>query len=67
MCCFWSTLILALFAVFVFLNLLVVILTYSMCWYEYANTDPKLIDNRFRRRPLRMVLSLFIRKHFSTF
>ncbi|MDB4470785.1 lipase family protein [Deltaproteobacteria bacterium] len=61
---FWSTLILALFAVFVVLNLLVVILTYSMCWYEYANTDPKLIDNRFRRRTIRMVLSVIIQETF---
>ena len=64
MWCFWSALILALFAIFVVANLLVVILTYSMCWYEYANADPKLIDGRFKSRSVRMTLSLICQETF---
>lgn len=64
MWCFLSTLILSLFVAFVLLNLLVVILTYSMCWYEYANADPQLLDNRFRCRTARMVLSLVAQETF---
>ncbi|SHJ78609.1 alpha/beta hydrolase fold [Malonomonas rubra DSM 5091] len=61
MWCFWSifTLILAtLFVLFILANLAIVILTYSTCWYEYANADPKLFDDRFRSRNIRMALSL---------
>lgn len=62
MWCFWSALILALFIIFVALNLLVVVLTYSMCWYEYANANPKLIDARFKSRSVRMSLSLILQE-----
>ncbi len=59
---FWSALLLTLFIIFFVSNLLVVILTYSMCWYEYANADPKLIDNRFKARNIRMSLSLILQE-----
>lgn len=59
---FWSALILALVIIFVVINLLVVVLTYSMCWYEYANATPKLIDNRFKSRNIRMSLSLILQE-----
>lgn len=63
----WSfcfALLLGLFVIFVALNLLVVILSYSMCWYEYANADPQLIDNRFRARNLSMTLSVILQETF---
>lgn len=59
---FWSALILALFIIFVVINLLVVILTYSMCWYEYANAEPILIDGRFKARNIRLSLSLILQE-----
>lgn len=64
MWCFWSALILGIFIVFVLLNLLIVILTYSMCWYEYANASPQLIDERFQSRRLRMVVSVIAQETF---
>ncbi len=64
MWCFWSTLVLTLFSVFAAINLLIVILTYSICWYEYANADPKLIEHRFRGRTLRMVFSVICQETF---
>jgi pimeloyl-ACP methyl ester carboxylesterase len=64
MWCILSTLILIIFIIFVLLNLLVVILTYSMCWYEYANADPQLIKQRFHGRTLRMVTSVICQETF---
>ena len=64
MWCFWSSLIVIVFIVFVVLNLLVVVLTYSMCWYEYANADPLLINNRFRARTIRMAISVISQETF---
>ncbi len=62
MWCFWSTLLLSLFVIFVIINLLIVVLTYSMCWYEYANAEPQLIDGRFKARNLRMSTSLILQE-----
>lgn len=64
MWCFWSTLLLSLFVIFVVINLLVVVLTYSMCWYEYANAELHLIDGRFKARNLRMSVSLILQETF---
>ena len=64
MWCFWSSLILGLFVVFVVVNLLLVVLTYSMCWYEYANAEPALIDRRFKARSLKMSASLILQETF---
>lgn len=64
MWCFWSALILILFIIFVVLNLLIVVLTYSMCWYEYANADPQLISKRFSSRSLRLVASVIGQETF---
>ena len=61
---FWSSLILALFILFILANLLIVILTYSMCWYEYANTDPQLLDNRGKPGNIRMALSVILQETF---
>lgn len=64
MWCFWSALILIIVVFFVALNLLAVILSYSMCWYEYANADPQLLDKRFRVRTLCTVSSLIVQETF---
>jgi len=64
MWCFWSTFIVILFLLFILANLLIVILTYSMCWYEYANSDPQLIDQRFRGRSLWLATSLILQETF---
>jgi len=53
---FWLTLILILLLLLLLLDLLVVMLSYSMCWYEYANTEPELMKKRFKFRNLRMVV-----------
>lgn len=60
----WLTLFLVIFTLFLALNLLVVILSYSMCWYEYANSAPQLMERRFSSRSLRMVLSLIAQETF---
>ncbi len=60
----WLTLILVIFTLFLALNLLVVILSYSMYWYEYANSSPQLMERRFSSRSLRMVLSLIAQETF---
>jgi pimeloyl-ACP methyl ester carboxylesterase len=61
---FWSTLLLGSFILFILLNLLIVILTYSMCWYEYANADPQLINERLKPRNLRMAVSVILQETF---
>jgi len=60
----WLTLFLVIFTLFLALNLLVVILSYSMYWYEYANSAPQLMERRFSSRSLRMVLSLIAQETF---
>jgi len=60
----WSGLLLALLVIFAFANLLVVILTYSMCWYEYANADPKLIEDRFQTRSISTAISVILQETF---
>lgn len=61
---FWLNLLLIFFVIFLVANLLVVILTYSMCWYEYANSDPKLVEKRFHANSIRMVLSVIGQETF---
>ncbi|NOY12609.1 MAG: alpha/beta fold hydrolase [Deltaproteobacteria bacterium] len=61
---FWSTLIPSIFIAFVTINLLMVTLSYSMCWYEYANADPQLLDKRFRCRTVRMIFSVITQETF---
>lgn len=61
---FWLTLILILFAILLALDLLVVLLSYSMCWYEYANADPQLMDKRFNVDSLNIALSVILQEFF---
>jgi len=64
MWCFWLYLILTIAAVLLAVDLLIVILSYSMCWYEYANSDPQLVENRFSGKSLRMVGSVILQETF---
>ncbi len=41
-------------------DLLVVLLTYCICWYEYANARPELINERFSRKNLALIPRLLI-------
>ena len=52
--------ILALFAIFLFIDFLTVLLTYSICWYEKSNENPQLVEKRFRGRSLKLILMLII-------
>lgn len=45
-------------------DFLVVILSYSMCWYEYANSDPRLMEERFKPKSLWMAASLIVQETF---
>ncbi len=46
---------------------LVVILSYSMCWYEYANSNPLLMAERFRLRSLWLATALIAQEIFFNF
>lgn len=63
----WLTLLLCLLSILLIIDLLVVILSYSMCWYEYANADPRLMEQRFKPRNLRLVLSVCLQELFFNF
>ena len=39
-------------------DVIIVLLSYSISWYEYSNTNPDAIDNRFSRQNLGLVFSL---------
>ena len=45
-------------------DLLTVLLSYSICWYEYANADPTLIDRRFSSTSLKLSLALILPELF---
>ena len=45
-------------------DLLTVLLSYSICWYEYANADPTLIDRRFSSTSLKLTLALILPELF---
>ncbi len=60
--CFWYIIIGIFIASLMLIDLLIVFLTYSMCWYEYANSNPQLLDDRFRFRVLRLALSITIQE-----
>jgi triacylglycerol esterase/lipase EstA (alpha/beta hydrolase family) len=45
----------------------VVTISYSMCWYEYANNDPQLMNERFRPRSLRLAISLISQEIFFNY
>jgi len=46
---------------------LVVILSYSMCWYEYANSNPQLMADRFRLHSLWLAATLITQEIFFNF
>lgn len=48
-------------------NLLVVLLSYSICWYEYSNTNPALVDHRFTGKNLQMMIKLVSTEVFFDF
>lgn len=48
-------------------DLLVVLLTYSICWYEYANSNPALIEHRFTRKNLALIPRLLAPEAFFNF
>lgn len=64
---FWFFLVLNLLSLILIFDLLVVFLTYSMCWYEYANAEPQLMEKRFKGRNLRLVLSITLQEVFFNY
>jgi len=64
---FWLNLILILLGILLVIDLLVVLLSYSMCWYEYANAEPQLMEKRFKARNLRLALSLILQEIFFNY
>jgi triacylglycerol lipase len=52
-----ALLILATLGLLIF-DLLVVLLSYSICWYEYSNANPRLVDKRFTRKNSQLVIKL---------
>lgn len=50
-----------------FFDLLVVLLSYSICWYEYSNTNPNLADKRFRIKNLKLIITLILPEVFFDF
>ena len=64
MWCFWFYLIMAIVALLLTLDLLIVVLSYTMCWYEYANSEPHLVEKRFRGKTLRMACSVIFQETF---
>jgi pimeloyl-ACP methyl ester carboxylesterase len=63
----WLSLLLVLLGILLVLDLLIVILSYSMCWYEYANAEPRLLNERAKGKNIRMVLSLILQETFFNF
>lgn len=49
------------------LDIIVVVLSYSMCWYEYANANPHLMKDRFSIKSLTMAASLMIQELFFNY
>lgn len=50
-----------------FSNLLIVILCYCIYWYEYSNTNPDLVNNRFNRKNLQLIVTLIFPEVFFNF
>ncbi len=53
--------------IIIFFDLLVVLLSYNICWYEYSNANPALIDHRFNSRNLRLAGTLVCPELFFNF
>jgi triacylglycerol esterase/lipase EstA (alpha/beta hydrolase family) len=62
MWCFWVSVILTIVTILLTVDLLIVILSYSMCWYEYANAAPQLVAKRFTSKSLRMLFSVILQE-----
>jgi triacylglycerol esterase/lipase EstA (alpha/beta hydrolase family) len=56
-----------LLTVLLIFDLLVVLLSFSILWYEYANTHPELVKNRCSRANLRRILPLLLPEFFFNF
>ncbi len=67
MWCFWFNLLLIILGILLVLDLLIVILSYSMCWYEHANSDPQLMNDRLSGKNIRLVCSLILQETFFNF
>jgi pimeloyl-ACP methyl ester carboxylesterase len=48
-------------------DLLVVLLSYNICWYEYSNANPALADKRFNSSNLKLVVALIFPEIFFNF
>lgn len=48
-------------------DLLIVVLSYGIFWYEYSNKNPASFDQRFNRRSLNLCLSLISAECFFNF
>jgi len=48
-------------------DLFIVILSYSICWYEASNANPKLAENRFQRKNLQLIVALIFPEVFFDF
>lgn len=48
-------------------DVVVVVLSYSMCWYEYANANPQLMNGRFKSKVLLMTASLMSQELFFNY
>lgn len=49
------------------LDIIVVLLSYSMCWYEYANANPSLMKERFSIRSLTSAAYLMLQELFFNY
>ncbi|MFK5926763.1 MAG: alpha/beta hydrolase [Desulfuromusa sp.] len=61
-----SLFIIANLGLFIF-DLLAVLLSYSICWYEYSNANPDLVDEKFNRKNLQLIIKLIIPEVFLDF
>lgn len=61
------TIILTLLLLLLLAETLAVVLSYSMCWYEYANSNPHLMAERFRLRSLWLAATLVGQEVFFNF
>lgn len=48
-------------------DVVVVVVSYSMCWYEYANANPQLMTQRFSTKNMLMTTSLMLQELFFNY
>ncbi len=58
------TILITAFILLLLLDFLAVLLSYSMCWYECANSDPQLMEDRFKPGSLWLAISLILQEMF---